>query len=77
MNILKGEGVELVKRKVFMNLHLKAGAEEEALLEVLINNLREVNTHFSYICCLIGSILEGSDHQGLGQRPEGSSDLLP
>ena len=40
-DILKSEGLQLRKRTVFHNLHLKAGPEEDALLQDLISELRD------------------------------------
>ena len=40
--LLKAEGVQLIKRAVFDNLHLKAGAEEDTIMEELVRELREV-----------------------------------
>ena len=38
--ILKGEGLERVKRVVYHNLHLKAGDEEDIIIEALVQELR-------------------------------------
>ena len=38
---MKAEGLQIVKRRVFYNLHLKARAEEDLLLHDLVRELRE------------------------------------
>ena len=40
-DLLKDEGLNLVKKSVFYNLHLKTGPEEDAVIAEVVKQLRE------------------------------------